>query len=89
MKILDVLKDEMAKNKEILFKIKAFPGSKESSLKTGREGLINAKITDSPEDGKANQAIIKLIATSFGLRKYQVEIVAGLKERIKTIKISR
>jgi uncharacterized protein (TIGR00251 family) len=50
---------------------------------------MNVKITEAPEDGKANKAIIKLIANGLKLRKYQVEIVAGLKEKIKTIKISR
>lgn len=89
MNILQELKDEMATNKEVLFKIKVFPNSQENSLKTGRDGVINVKINESPEDGKANKALIKLIASSFGLRKYQVEIVVGLKDKIKTIKISR
>lgn len=89
MDILEKLKGQIAIKKEILFKIKAFPNSRENSLKKGKEVLMNVKITDVPEDGKANKAIIKLIASGLKLRKYQVEIVAGLKERIKTIKISR
>ena len=38
-------------------------------------------------DGKANKALIALLAEHFNVRKYQIEIIKGLKLRRKTINI--
>ncbi len=89
MKIIDNIKEKISKNKEVFFQIKAFPGSKEESVKENKDGLLRVRVNTSPIDGKANKEIIKLLAKTLDLRKYQVNIVSGLKDRIKKIKISR
>ena len=38
-------------------------------------------------DGKANKAVIDLLAKHYSVRKNQIEIIKGLKSRNKTIKI--
>ena len=38
-------------------------------------------------DGKANEALIDLLAEHFKVRKNQIEIIKGLKSRHKTINI--
>lgn len=89
MKKIDKLQEKIANNKEVLFTIKAFPNSLENSVKELASGEIQVRITTSATDNKANQAIVKLLAATLGLRRYQVEIVKGKTTRIKTIKLSR
>ncbi|MDA3802934.1 MAG: DUF167 domain-containing protein [Patescibacteria group bacterium] len=89
MKIIDYLLEKIDKNKEVFFEIKAFPGSKEESVKEGKQRMLSVRVNASPEDGKANKEIIKLLAKTLNLRKYQVSIISGLKSKIKKIKITR
>ncbi len=89
MKIINNIKEKISKNKEVFFQIKAFPGAKEESVKENKDGFLSVRVNTSPVDGKANKDIIKLLAKTLDLRKYQVSIVSGLKDRIKKIKITR
>jgi hypothetical protein len=89
MKIIDSLQEKIGKNKEVVFEIKAFPGSKETSVKEGRDKMLSVRVNKAPEDGKANKEIVELIAKTLNLRKYQVSIISGLKSKIKKIKITR
>lgn len=89
MKILEPILEKIANNKEVFFEIKAFPGAKENSIKKGADNLIKIRVTAQPEDNKANSAIIKFLASKLELRRYQVKIVKGKHDRIKTIKVSR
>lgn len=51
--------------------------------------LIRAYLTVAPEDGKANKALIKMLAKDFGLPLGSFEITHGLKSRHKTITICK
>jgi len=39
-------------------------------------------------DGKANEALVKFLAASLGVRQRQVEIVAGVSSRHKVVRIT-
>lgn len=45
-------------------------------------------VTVAPEDGKANKAVIKLLADAFGIPKSAMAITHGLTNRNKTIQIN-
>ncbi|MDD2354218.1 MAG: DUF167 domain-containing protein [Patescibacteria group bacterium] len=89
IKKLAVLQEEIANNKEVFFTIKAIANARENSVKETINSDIQVRVTASATDGKANIAIVKVLASVLGLRRYQVEIVKGLTDRLKTIKISR
>jgi uncharacterized protein len=59
------------------FSVKAKPDSKESLLSQEADGSWTAKVKAQPIGGKANEALIKLIADHFELRKSQVRLVSG------------
>ncbi len=40
-----------------------------------------------PENNKANKELIGVVSKSFGVKKYQVEILRGLTSRNKLVKI--
>lgn len=50
-------------------------------------GVIKVKITEVPENGKANKAIIDLFSKTFKIPKNKINIIKGLKSSNKTIKI--
>ena len=49
--------------------------------------VLKARVRAVPEDGKANDALIKLITKTFGVSASHVTLQAGATSRIKTLKI--
>jgi len=54
----------------------------------GGEARLSVRVRAIPEDGKANAALIALIAKSAGIAKSHVEIVTGHGARLKTVRIA-
>jgi uncharacterized protein (TIGR00251 family) len=52
----------------------------------GREAL-KARVAAPPEDGKANTALMALIARALDVKKSEVRIAAGASSRLKTVEI--
>ncbi len=67
--------------------VKVFPGSSHEEL-IKRDGILKAYVKAPPDKGKANKALIKLIAKKYGVRKSGVTIVAGITSRNKTVEVS-
>ncbi len=66
--------------------VKVIPAAKRSLIK--QEGDLWKIYLNAPAvDGKANKALIALLAKHFNVRKGQIEIIKGLKLRRKTINI--
>ncbi len=47
--------------------------------------MLKVRVRAAPEDGKANDAVVKLLAAHFGMRRSDIEVVAGAAARIKQI----
>ncbi len=63
------------------------PGSKTDSVeKVGEEFVVRTKAR--AVDGKANEAVVKLVAEYLGIPKTRVSIKRGLASRRKLIEIS-
>jgi len=66
--------------------VKVKPNSKTEEL--GREGdSFILKVKEPAREGKANQAVIKLLAEHFSIPKSQVRILSGFKSRNKVIEV--
>lgn len=50
--------------------------------------LLKAAVTAVPEDGRANAALVKLLAKAWKVPKTAITIVAGATDRRKTLHIS-
>jgi len=59
--------------------------SREEIVKTGDDYLVRVKAQ--PREGKANEAVIKLVAKHFGVARSQVRITSGLSGRNKIVEI--
>jgi uncharacterized protein YggU (UPF0235/DUF167 family) len=70
-------------------KLKVKPGSRDESLIEQDDGTWLARVKAQPVDGKANAALIALIAAHFGLRKAQVTIKSGAAGRMKLVQLEK
>jgi uncharacterized protein (TIGR00251 family) len=52
------------------------------------EAVLKVMVTAVPEAGKANEALIKLLAKEWGVAKYSVSLVAGATDRNKILHIA-
>lgn len=80
-------------NKGILLKIRLSPKARREgveSVYTDANGVDYLKIAVNapPVDGKANKALIALLAKRFKIAKSRFELVSGLTDRTKTILIT-
>ena len=48
---------------------------------------LKARVSAPPEDGKANEALVRLIAKALGVGKTKVRIVSGAASRMNTIEV--
>jgi uncharacterized protein len=57
--------------------VRAQPAARRNEIRGPQDGQLKVCVTQSPEKGKANKAIIELLSKSLGLRKSQFELIAG------------
>jgi len=71
-----------------ILSIKMKPGSRVDQLVELGDGTWQARVKAPPVDGKANEALIALVAAHFGVRKSQVAIKSGASSRLKRVSIA-
>ncbi len=70
----------------MFLEIKAFPKSSREEI-VKKDGRIKAYIKAAPDKGKANRALVELVAKEYGVKRSAVRIVSGLTSRKKTVEI--
>ena len=74
---------------EIRIKVKAIPRANKNQISGLMEdGSLKVHLKAPPVDGKANQALVKLLADCFKVSQSAVSIISGLNGRKKIVKIS-
>ncbi len=64
------------------------PGSKKGPLvETGPDGELTVYVRERAVDGKANAAVIRVLAEHFGVPRSRVELTGGASSRIKRFRI--
>ena len=61
----------------VVLSVRARGGARNDALSRGPDGRLKIAVTRAPERGKANQAIIALLARTLGLRKSAIELLRG------------
>jgi uncharacterized protein len=51
------------------------------------EGRLCVRVTAPPIDGRANEAVLRLLARALGIRRNSVSLVAGTASRVKRITV--
>jgi uncharacterized protein (TIGR00251 family) len=66
--------------------VKVVPRASRNAIKEQAGGL-KVYVTEPPEDGRANAAVVELLATHFGVPQKNVIVVSGVRSRYKQIDI--
>ena len=61
----------------VILPVKAHAGARRNALKGIHAGALQVMVAQAPEKGKANKAIIELLAKKLELRKSQIELLSG------------
>jgi uncharacterized protein (TIGR00251 family) len=68
-------------------RVKVKPNSRIEEVSREGDSFI-VKVKEPPKEGKANQAVIKLLAEHFGVSRSQVRILSGFRSRNKIIEVA-
>ena len=67
----------------VLINVKAHAGGRHNAICGEHDGQLKVSVTQAPEKGKANKAIIDVLCSELVLRKSQVELVSGETSSLK------
>ena len=67
--------------------IRAQPGARRNAVVGEHAGSLKVAVTAPPEDGRANQALIEVLAKALAVKRSQLEIVSGHTQREKKLLI--
>jgi len=71
----------------VKIQVKVKPNSKTQEV--SQEGnSFTVKVKEPPREGKANQAVVKLLAEHFGVPQSRVRILSGFGSRNKVIEVA-
>ena len=60
-----------------LLPVKATPGARQNSVRGLHNGMVKVQVTQIAEKGKANRAIIDVLAKHFGISRSRIELIRG------------
>ena len=61
----------------VLLPVRALAGARTDALRGWQDGHLKVAVTQIPEKGKANKAIVELLAKRLKLRRSQIKLVNG------------
>lgn len=69
--------------------VRVKPGSRKGPLvEVGEDGELTVYVPERAVDGKANEAVTKLLAAHLGVPRSRLELVSGTTARVKRFRIS-
>ena len=67
----------------VLLPVRALPGARKAGILGEQAGALKVAVTAPPEDGKANKALTEALRRALGVKRSQVELLAGQTSRDK------
>lgn len=67
--------------------LRVTPGARSEAIELG-EGVLQVKVRAKPDDGKANRAVLKLLADALGVGVSRLDLLRGATGRDKLVRIS-
>jgi uncharacterized protein (TIGR00251 family) len=71
----------------VLLPVKAKPGARKDSVVGEQAGALRVSVVAPAEQGKANEAIVRLLAQALGVQRNDVEISRGRSSSNKSFRI--
>jgi uncharacterized protein (TIGR00251 family) len=77
------------KTSKTVLRIKVLPRAKKNQIsQVLTDGMVKIRLTAPPVEGKANQALIRFLATLLKISPSNIELLSGKRDRIKVVSIS-
>ena len=73
----------------VILSLKVNPKARKNALTGIYDGHLKISVTVPPEKGKANAAVLKLLATELGLKKGDLELIAGETSQQKKVLVKQ
>ena len=67
----------------VIVPVKAQPGARRNGLAGEHAGALKVQVTQAPEDGKATDAVLDLLADVLQVKRSQVTLLSGATSRQK------
>jgi len=67
----------------VILPVRAQPGAAKNGVRGEQNGMLKVCVTQVAERGKANRAIVEVLAEALGVRRSQIELVAGELQPLK------
>jgi uncharacterized protein (TIGR00251 family) len=61
----------------VAFAVRVHAGARKNAITGEHEGALKISVTQPPEQGKANKAIVRLLADWLNVSKSQIELLSG------------
>lgn len=61
----------------VVVAVRAHAGARRSGIQGSQDGMLKVSVTQAAEKGKANKALVAVLSRQLGLRKSQIELIAG------------
>src|SRR5216683_5560311 len=68
-----------------MLSVRGAPGARRASVQGELADALKVAVTAPAQDGRANQAILESLRKSLGLKRAQLELIAGETSRNKTV----
>jgi uncharacterized protein (TIGR00251 family) len=72
---------------DLLVQVRVQPRTSSNEILSPRDGRLRLRTTASPVDGKANKAVIKLLADFLGVAPSRISLVRGTTQRDKQLRV--
>ena len=66
--------------------LRVTPRAKRNKVQRQPNGSLKVYVTAPPEDGRANEAVIEILAEVLGVKRRQLEIISGGTNRNKVVR---
>lgn len=72
----------------VVFTAKIVPGSSRTTVAGVLDDMIKIRVAAPPEKGKANQCLVAFLAGELGVKKNQIDILAGQTNPVKQVRVA-
>jgi len=72
----------------ITFAVRVTPRAKQNKVQPQADGSLKVHVTAPPEDGRANEAVVEVIAQWLGVKRRDVGIIRGATSRNKVVRVT-
>ena len=77
-----------ASSRGTTIRVRVQPKASANQILGFREDVLRLRVTAPPEDGKANAAVVRLLAQTLGISRSDLEVVRGHSSRNKFIRVT-